>query len=178
MTHDPDLAAEISRVAASRAALPPESEPDADQLLAVVGALGEIAATALDLQAQAVRAAHEQGASWSRIGKDLGVSRQAVQQRFGSRPVASPGAGTRVLRGLSRVEEVAALNEAGRQGWKLAALAPGEYVLEPSSQSWEVTRASALSLRRMPSRRQGWEAVAMRFPDCFYIRPRPEAAEH
>lgn len=178
MTTPPDaqLSVELSRLAAQRGGPSPDgdSAPTPDQLLASVSAFHDLTRLSADLQGQAVRAAHEAGVSWAKIGARLGTSRQAVQQRFDPRyiPGEEPGSATRILGPVTRSEELSHLSEAGAQGWRLIRSLHGEHILERDDQAWEVMRASMLSPRPMPSRRDGWQAAATRFPDCFYIRPR------
>ena len=70
------------------------------------------------------------------------------------------------------------LAAAGSQGWRLIRALHGEHVLERDDRPWEIKRVSVLSARPMPSARDGWQAAATRFPDCFYIRPlQPEGPE-
>lgn len=172
---DAQLSVELSRLAAQRGGHCPEGEPSptSEQLLASVAAFHDLARVSTDLQGQAVRAAHEAGVSWAKIGTRLGTSRQAVQQRFDPRyiPDEESDGATRILGPVTRAEELAHLCEAGAQGWRLIRSLHGEHVLERDDQAWQVTRASMLSPRPMPSPRDGWQAAATRFPDCFYIRP-------
>lgn len=50
-----------------------------------IQALVELAAVAEDMIANHVRHERSAGASWASIGRTLGVSRQAAQQRYGSK---------------------------------------------------------------------------------------------
>lgn len=170
------LAVELSRLAAVRAGLTDSAEHSPqqdgltpDQALALADALAEIATKALDLHTEAVRTARAAGASWTRIGFELGTSRQAAQQRFGRRPPAeSPDDGLHRL-SPQRNEELSVLADAGEQGWRLLRIESDALVLRREPGTWEVRRASLFS-PRMPSSRQGWEAVGIRFPDAYYVR--------
>lgn len=198
---DARLAVELSRLAAAHGEAVPSGEalssretaatdtpPSSDHLLAAVASFHDLVRISTDLQGQAVRAAHDAGVSWAKIGSVLGTSRQAVQQRFdpnyvpggshGTSSSAMDGASaesragtTRILGPVTRAEEVHHLTEAGSQGWRLIRSLHGEHVLERDDRSWEVKRVSVLSARPMPSATDGWHAAATRFPDCFYIRP-------
>lgn len=102
---DARLAVELSKLAAAHGAesssqAPPSSDaplssdapsssdaaagalPSTEQLLAAVASFHDLVRISSDLQGQAVRAAHDGGVSWAKIGSVLGTSRQAVQQRF------------------------------------------------------------------------------------------------
>ncbi|MCR2801620.1 hypothetical protein QNO21_03460 [Microbacterium sp. zg-Y818] len=169
---DADLAVELSRLAARHGAV--SGQPaTTDELLTAVTAFHDIARVAADLQGQAVRAAHDAGVSWAKIGALLGTSRQAVQQRFDPHYVRrdDPEGSSRILGPVTRAEEMHHLAEAGAQGWRLVLARHGEHVLERDDTAWEITRVSVFSARPMPSPAEGWQAAATRFPDCFYIRP-------
>ncbi|MCR2793848.1 hypothetical protein NQ156_12310 [Microbacterium sp. zg.Y625] len=170
---DADLAVELSRLAARHGAPPGQAGATTDELLAAVTAFHDIARVSADLQGQAVRAAHEAGVSWAKIGTLLGTSRQAVQQRFDPHYIQhdEPKGSSRILGPVTRAEEMHHLAEAGAQGWRLIDARHGEHVLERDDEAWDITRVSVFSARPMPSPAQGWQAAATRFPDCFYIRP-------
>ena len=176
MTREADaaLSVQLSKLAADRgvAISNHDENQSPDLLLHSVTVFGDLARVAAQLQSQAVASAQESGLSWAKIGKALGTSRQAAQQRFDSRrsaPVPDAEA-TRIVGPVSRAEEVDHINAAGRQGWKLVRSLHGEHVLERNEGSWEVARFSIFSPRALPSSAEGWEAASTRFPDCFYIR--------
>ena len=171
---DAAMSVQLSKLAADRgvAIRNHNGGQSPDLLLHSVTVFGDLARVAAQLQSQAVAAAQESGLSWAKIGKALGTSRQAAQQRFDSRrssPVADTEA-TRIVGPVSRNEEIDQINAAGRQGWKLVRSLHGEHVLERNEGSWEVARVSIFSPRALPSAAEGWEASSTRFPDCFYIR--------
>jgi len=170
---------ELSKLTARHGMTTAERRDDpSEELLLAVAAFQDVARIASELQGQAVRTAHESGISWARIGAILGISRQAVQQRFDPRYLAteSSGSETRVLGPVTRAEEMHHLEVAGTQGWKLVGARHGEHELEYAGGAWEITRVSVFSPRAMPAARAGWEAAATRFPDCFYVRPSPSVA--
>ena len=171
---DAALSVQLSKLAADRGVALSNHDEDQspDLLLHSVTVFGDLTRVAAQLQFEAVASAQESGLSWAKIGKALGTSRQAAQQRFDSRrntPVANTEA-TRIVGPVSRTEEVDHINAAGRQGWKLVRSLHGEHVLERDEGSWEVARVSIFSPRALPSAADGWEAATTRFPDCFYIR--------
>lgn len=177
ITEDAQLGMELSQLVGrieGKADHEATDTPRAERLLRSVGHFGDLARVSSDLQAEAARAAHEAGASWARIGTHLGISRQAVQQRFD--PSYHNGEpedeGTRTLGPVSRAEELDHLNAAGANGWLPIRSLHGEHVMHHHHGEWEVRRASVLTAGRMPSKKDGWEPITTRFPDCFYIRKR------
>lgn len=133
---------------------------------------------------EAVQGARAAGHSWDAVGRVLGVSRQAAQQRFAGKPAGGaspsvPPAGgpdapeRRTLGGLSAFNEMAALEEAGRDGWHIVGYGPFFHEVEASDHPWEhcrVTLPSGARHRRMES--EGWIPVgAGWFPWRYYKRP-------
>jgi hypothetical protein len=177
-TSEAEFAVELSRLAARQGATPAGTPEGTDDLLASVRAFHDLARIATDLQGQAARTAHEAGVSWGRIGALLGISRQAVQQRFDPNYAESqpPTARTRVLGPVTRAEEMHHLTVAGTQGWRLTQARHGEHTLEHVGGAWDITRVSVFSPRPLPAADDGWEAAATRFPDCFYVRARQPGA--
>ncbi|GAA1188282.1 hypothetical protein HNR09_000269 [Nesterenkonia xinjiangensis] len=172
---DPQLALELSKLVGrlGETADGTTREPsEAERLLQSVSHFGDLARVSSDLQAEAVRSAHEAGLSWARIGKHLGISRQAVQQRFDPsyHEDESDADGTRTLGPVSRVEELDHLNAAGAEGWRPIRSLHGQHIMQRDRRHWEVRRVSVLTAGSMPSENDGWRAATTRFPDCFYIR--------
>ncbi|MFE2249944.1 hypothetical protein [Streptomyces lavendulae] len=132
---------------------------------------------------EAVQGARAAGHSWDTVGRVLGVSRQAAQQRFagkagGGDSSAPPSGGSdaperRTLGGLTAFDEMAALEEAGRDGWHVVGYGPFFHEVEASDHPWEHCRValpSAARHRRMES--EGWIPVgAGWFPWRYYKRP-------
>jgi len=152
-----------------------QSTDEADrraELLRSVSILGTLARISTELQADAVRECHAAGMSWASIGEHLGISRQAVQQRFDPayRAPETVRDGLRILGPVTRDEELDHLNAAGFQGWRPVRSLHGQHVMEHDGHTWQVQRVSVFTTGRMPSERDGWQAATLRFPDCFYIR--------
>ncbi|WP_371479993.1 hypothetical protein [Kitasatospora sp. NBC_00315] len=125
---------------------------------------------------EAVQGARAAGHSWDTVGRVLGVSRQAAQQRFATRgpeAAASDGPDRRVLTPLTAFTEMAALAEAGRAGWQLVGYGAFYHEVEASEHPWEharVTLAAGARHRRMEA--EGWIPVgAGWFPWRYYKRP-------
>ncbi|WP_329094891.1 hypothetical protein [Streptomyces sp. NBC_01439] len=158
-------------------------EHDAHGYLRLVDASRVGAEEASRLLREAVQGARAAGHSWDTVGRVLGVSRQAAQQRFagkgvGAPPSAPPGGGSnsprrRTLSGLTAFNEMAALEEAGRDGWHMVGYGPFFHEVEASGHPWEhyrVTLPSPARHRRLES--EGWIPVgAGWFPWRYYKRP-------
>ncbi|MEU5426497.1 hypothetical protein AB0H73_12940 [Streptomyces olivoreticuli] len=131
---------------------------------------------------EAVQGARAAGHSWDTIGRILGVSRQAAQQRFAAKgTAAAPGATAggpgaperRVLTPLTAFDEMAALAEAGLEGWHVVDYGPFFHVVEASDRPWEHRRVPfAVGNRRRRMEAEGWVSVgAGSFPWAYYKRP-------
>ncbi|MFJ8164275.1 hypothetical protein ACIRBY_25590 [Streptomyces sp. NPDC096136] len=157
-------------------------EHDAHGYLRLVDASRVGAEEASRLLREAVQGARAAGHSWDTVGRVLGVSRQAAQQRFASKAAADPSAAApggpnapkrRTLSGLSAFNEMAALEEAGRDGWHMVGYGPFFHEVEASGHPWEHCRVTLPSLtrhRRMEA--EGWIPVgAGWFPWRYYKRP-------
>jgi hypothetical protein len=125
------------------------------------------------------------GHSWDTVGKLLGVSRQAAQQRFGA--PTSPGAGPtgknsnapthgvpqrRVLSPLTAFDEMAVLAEEGLRGWHSVDYGTLFHLVEASDRQWEHRRViwSPLSTHRKLAE-DGWMLVGTAtFPWAYYAR--------
>ncbi|MFB6808091.1 hypothetical protein [Streptomyces sp. NPDC056387] len=132
---------------------------------------------------EAVQGARAAGHSWDTVGRVLGVSRQAAQQRFTAKAAAAgssapPSRGPdaperRTLGGLTAFNEMAALDEAGRDGWHMVGYGPFFHEVEASGHPWEhcrMTLPSGARHRRMEA--EGWIPVgAGWFPWRYYKRP-------
>jgi hypothetical protein len=66
--------------------------PDKAQLLQIAAAASAAFEAAREALRKAVHDALDHGASWSDIGRTLGVSRQAAFERFGPKHVRTPEA--------------------------------------------------------------------------------------
>jgi len=125
---------------------------------------------------ESVASARAAGHSWDAIGRLIGVSRQAAQQRFGPGPAptgtAAPGAPERrVLTPLTAFSEMAVLEREGRRGWQLVDHGPLFHVVEASDSPWEHRRGvwSPATARTLAA--DGWTLVkGTTFPWGYYKR--------
>lgn len=127
---------------------------------------------------EAVRSARQAGHSWDAVGRLLGVSRQAAQQRFGGvAPEPLPArsgdtSGRRVLTPLTAFTEMAVLEREGRAGWHVVDYGPLFHVVEASDVAWEHRRVlwAPGVARRMAA--DGWTLIrGATFPWGYYKRP-------
>ncbi|MDR1078467.1 MAG: hypothetical protein LBL55_07400 [Propionibacteriaceae bacterium] len=150
-------------------------------LMAVTAAVAEEAAKLLN---QSVLAARRAELSWTKIGAELGVTRQAAQQRFGRAEPAQWGAyqsqGERPdrvwrLRPLSFDNELEELERWGRQGWHSVGAGSDFHDVAPSEEIWEHQRlpltAAADGLG------PDWIRIGFVFPYVYYARPTGQPAE-
>ena len=153
-----------------------QHDPTAYLELIGIAARGEQHAAAT-LRA-AVGGARSAGNSWEVIGKVLGMTRQAAQQRFGEQTPRPTGVETRVLRGLTAFSEMAALAEAGRGGWHSVGYGPLYHVLERSDTQWEHLRVLVPGSDIATLLRAGWQQIGTGwFPWAYFKRPLQAAAE-
>ncbi|MGW1076270.1 hypothetical protein [Streptomyces sp. NPDC002537] len=130
---------------------------------------------------EAVQGARAAGHSWDTVGRVLGVSRQAAQQRFAAKGPAAPGTSPgepgaperRVLTPLTAFDEMPALAEAGLEGWHVVDYGPFFHVVEASDRPWEHRRVPfAVGNRRRRMEAEGWTQVGPgSFPWAYYKRP-------
>jgi hypothetical protein len=128
-----------------------------------------------------VGAGRHAGLSWADVGDALGVSRQAAQQRFtndAGRVGADPqGPGDTVnlitRTGLTAFNEVAAMQEEGRNCNELVA---GDYFklfFAPRDRAWENIRVTAFRSPAVISayEKDGWKYAFTWYPFHYFTRP-------
>lgn len=125
----------------------------------------------------AVTAARSAGHSWEAIGRALGMTRQAAQQRFGAGAASTStqdtvsGAERRIISPLTAVDEIEVLNRAGRAGWHSVGFGALYHVVERSDRQWEHIRVLALGRQRRRLEQDGWQRIgSMWFPWTYYKR--------
>ena len=167
-----------SAVLSTPAGLGDALDEDPQAYLRLVAATRTAAEETSRLLREAVDGARRAGHSWETLGRLLGVSRQAAQQRFG--PAASSGVHPaalgaperRVLSPLTAFDEMAVLEVEGRRGWHVVDYGTLHHVVEASPWQWEHRRVLAsLGSRRRHLEEQGWERIrTMWFPWAYYKR--------
>lgn len=120
---------------------------------------------------QSVGAARSSGQSWAAIGTELGLSRQAVQQRFGERPdpAGSLGDEQRWLGPVTAFDEMGELEIAGRLGWHTIQAGMLRHLVVHTPTQWEHKRVIWTgSLARYE--KDGWTVGCRAFPWVYLVR--------
>lgn len=113
-----DLADAVGRAILVDAGVAQEQSLDIDAHLALVASSARAEGEVRAVLHRAVASARAAGASWALIGSELGMSRQAAQQRFGDAArVHDDGDSERWLGPVTAFDEMAELDLAGREGW-------------------------------------------------------------
>ncbi|HEX2312812.1 MAG TPA: hypothetical protein VHJ17_03715 [Thermomonospora sp.] len=159
-----------------------DNDPDAPLLM--VAAARVAAEETSRLLRQSINGARTAGHSWETVGRLLGISRQAAQQRFGTPAARAEPDGTaarRVLRPLHAFNEMDALAEEGRRGWHAVDYGVLFHVVESSPYQWEHRRLWWPSRRRRRQmEEQGWEPIQpsdFDSPWAYYKRRLDKPAE-
>jgi len=163
-------------------------ETDPQEYLRLVVASRTAAEETSRLLRNSIAGARAAGQSWDTLGKILGVSRQAAQQRFGPAPVPQEPASDgfrgferRVLTPLTSFDEMAVLADEGRRGWHSVGYGSFFHLVEASDRQWEHRRL-VWSPRNMERIREfedaGWGVVGTStFPWAYFARERDLPAE-
>lgn len=162
------------------AAILAAGERDADPL-AVVSRVVAAEDAVRDLLRQAVVAARAAGCSWAAIGAELGMSRQAAQQRFGGgrsddRRDGRQGDGQhsagdteRWLGPVTAFDELPELELAGRLGWHTVEAGMLCHRMVRTDTQWEHKRVVwPGSLAR--NEKAGWQIGCRAFPWVYLVR--------
>lgn len=122
-----------------------------------------------ELLQQAVNAARGSGHSWATIGAELGLSRQGVQQRFGSREQQEDDPQYRWLGPVTAFDEMHELELAGRMGWHTVQAGMLRHKMVRTTTQWEHKRVVWTgSMRRYE--RNGWQVGCKAFPWAYLVR--------
>ena len=150
-------------------------EPEAPEPLALVRRTAEAEAIVRDLLRQSVIAARSAGHSWSALGLELGMSRQAVQQRFGKNADAVTRGEQRWLGPVTAFDEMRELDLAGQAGWHTVGAGLLGHRMTRTGSKWEHRRVVWGAARRLES--EGWQVGARAFPWVYLVRDTREPVE-
>ena len=162
MSPDPELVDRLSVTILGTT----EDDPDH---LALVRRAADADAVVNGILRQSISAARAGGHSWAAIGEVLGLSRQAVQQRFGAALAEPVEPERRGLGAVTALDELPELALAGRQGWRTVGAGMLFHVVERTATQWETRRV----LWRKPAdayQRDGWQIAVRAFPWLYLVR--------
>ncbi len=165
-----DLSAEIGQaiLGAFGTDLPLNPDEPQDHLAIVRGAAAAEHASRELLQ-QAVSAARGSGHSWATIGAELGLTRQGVQQRFGSREQPQDDPQYRWLGPVTAFEEMHELELAGRMGWHTVQAGMLRHKMVRTDTQWEHKRVVWTGPLRHHEQ-DGWQLGCRAFPWAYLVR--------
>lgn len=142
---------------------------DSAQHLVLVRRTATAEQVAKNLLRQAVDAARGAGHSWTAIGAELGMSRQAAQQRFGGHHPGADSSEERWLGPVTAFDELPELELAGRMGWHTVGAGILRHRMVRTPTQWEHKRvlwpASPAGLVR-----DGWQIGCRAFPWIYLIK--------
>lgn len=157
-------------------------ENDPDAYLRLVSASRTAAEETSRLLRESINGARAAGHSWDTLGRLLGVSRQAAQQRFSTttQPSTIPAGQTdgdqvrKMLSPVTAFDEMAFLAIEGNNGWHSVDYGALFHVLEHSDVRWEHRRLpwtpGNAARRRLEA--EGWLLIrGTTFPWGYYKRP-------
>lgn len=142
---------------------------DPADYLAMVGRAAAAESVARELLQQAVNAARSTGHSWTAIGDQLGLTRQGVQQRFGSRSTPEESPEYRWLGPVTAFDELRELELAGRLGWHTVEAGMLRHKMVRTPTQWEHRRV----VWTRPVRhyeQDGWQLGCRAFPWVYLVR--------
>ena len=137
--------------------------------LAIVARAAVAELAGRELLRQSVSAARGSGHSWAAIGRVLGLSRQAAQQRFGTDKQLDEGPEYRWLGPVTAFDEMPELELAGRRGWRTIGAGMLKHRMERTDTQWGHRRV----VWRRPAGSyevDGWVVAARAFPWLYLVR--------
>lgn len=149
------------------ASLSPAPEPESvADLLEVVKSAQEIEAQARQLLHMSVLTARRADATWTEVGKTLGISKQAAQKRFTppkNLPAHDLHPEERFLGPVGMLDEMEELNLAGRYGWHSVDFGISHHHVVHSKTQWEHRRV--IGTKKVDDlEAEGWVVFGRSFP--------------
>lgn len=165
-----DLADAVGRAVISAAGVDGAETIGVREHLALIAASARAEDDARAILLRSVAAARAGGASWALIGAELGMTRQAAQQRFGGASgLRGVGDAERWLGPVTAFDEMAELEIAGRAGWHTVEVGMLAHRMVRTDTQWEhrriLWRASLAS-----EKADGWLIGCRAFPWVYLIR--------
>lgn len=140
-----------------------------DDHLALVRRSSQAERISKDLLGRTVAAARSAGHSWAAIGHELGLTRQAVHQRFGTTADDDVEPEQRWLGPVTAFDELPELALAGEQGWRTVEAGMLRHRMQRTDTQWEHRRV----VWTRPARHyetHGWEIGCRAFPWLYLVR--------
>ncbi|MCR2801378.1 hypothetical protein QNO21_08675 [Microbacterium sp. zg-Y818] len=172
-----DLADAVGRAVLAAAQVDDSAPLGVDEHLALIAASARAEREVREILQRSVAAARGGGASWALIGAELGMSRQAAQQRFGGPTEAGAALGPdavgaeRWLGPVTAFDEMTELDAAGRAGWRTVEVGMLSHRMVRTDTQWEPRR---IFWRASPAaeERDGWQVACRAFPWIYLVRDR------
>jgi hypothetical protein len=170
MAGDAELRAQL--VEAILGPQPEAAFDDPRSQLALVARVRDAESEVRALLQQSINSARSAGQSWSAIGETLGLSRQAVQQRFGKDGDSgrtAPEPDQRWLGPVTAFDEMRELKLAGELGWRTVEAKMFYHLVERTPTQWEHRRTVwSGPVKRLE--KDGWEVAVLAFPWVYLVR--------
>ena len=164
-----ELADAVGRAVLAAADVGTSDVLDADGHLALIAAGARAEEAARETLHRAVIAARAAGVSWARIGEQLGMTRQAAQQRFGAAVDEPSGDAERWLGPVTAFDEMRELELAGRAGWHTVEAGMLGHRMVRTPTQWQHRRVLwRASLAREHA--DGWQIGCRAFPWIYLVR--------
>jgi len=163
----------IETTVMAHARLAQEIENDPGGFLRLTSVSTQALQTCESLQKEAVLQARRAEHSWGEIGNLLGISRQAVQQRFSQASVPNEASsGKRRISWATDANEMQILGIVGAEGYHLVGLGGVSMELELSDHAWEHRREESTEMDNKQStlEHEGWQYVGRWFPFHYFKR--------
>ncbi len=169
----PSLHAAIESIVAEHAKLSAPSARDPGGFLNFTAVTTNALRACETLQSEAVQQARRADHSWAELGSLLGISRQAVQQRFAPElTVAGQPESTKRITWANANSEMHILKTVGMSGYHLVRLGGVWMEVEPSASAWEHRREVSAEMAQSQGEleAEGWEYVGRWFPFHYFKR--------
>lgn len=165
-----DLADAVGRAVLAAARVTEKDALAVDDHIALIAASARAETEVRTILQRSVTAARGGGASWALIGAQLGMTRQAAQQRFGAPAQASAANDAeRWLGPVTAFDELEELELAGRAGWHTVEAGVLAHRMVRTDTQWEhrriLWRASLAS-----EEAAGWAVGCRAFPWIYLVR--------
>jgi hypothetical protein len=167
------LRLELEKAILMHAGLEQGSHADQGSMLSLVSATNDAAELCIHLHRDAVHQARRAGISWSEIGSEMGITRQAVQQRFAPEEMAqNQAADIRTIPGATAFNEMQILEQEGKAGYHLVGFGPLYLTVRASEHQWEHRRLISFNLTGELNfmEKDGWTYVGSWFPFHYFKR--------